>query len=79
LIVEGEPRNVNLAGTFENSRREITATTVAPNHHIRLIGAVEFLIGTAIMKYELLTSNLKFHNRITPSFFAHSPSELSRI
>jgi uncharacterized protein YjeT (DUF2065 family) len=50
LIVEGEPRNVNLAGTFENSRRKITAATVVPNHHIRLIGAVEFLIGTAIMK-----------------------------
>ena len=50
LIVEGEPRNVNLTGTFENSRGKVTATAVVPNHHIRLIRAVEFLVGTAIRK-----------------------------
>ena len=50
LIVEGEPRNVNLTCTFKNSRREVTATPVVPNNNIRLIGAVKFLVGTEIIK-----------------------------
>lgn len=46
LVIEWEPRDVDLTCTFEDTRWHIQARTVVPHHHVCLIGAVEFFIST---------------------------------
>ena len=51
LIIEREPGDVDLAGAAEDAGRDVIAAAVAAHHHIRLVRAVEFLIGTFQMKF----------------------------
>jgi hypothetical protein len=46
LIVERKPRDVNLARTFENSRRYENTATVAVHHDVGRVRAVETLVST---------------------------------
>ncbi len=46
LVVEGEPGDVDLAGGLEYPRRDVSAATVAVDHHIGGICTIKRLIGT---------------------------------
>ena len=52
LIIEREPGDVDLAGAAEDAGRDVIAAAVAAHHHVRLVRAVEFLIGTIQMKFK---------------------------
>lgn len=47
LVVEREPSNIYLASGLEYSGRDIETGSVAPDHDVRRIGAVESLVRTA--------------------------------
>ncbi len=58
LVVEGEPGDVDLARALEDARRDVVAAAVAAHHHVRLVRAVELLVGAArrsIVKYRLIS------------------------
>lgn len=48
LIVEREPRDVDLACRLENTGRYVQATAVIPHHHVRRVRSVESLVGTEV-------------------------------
>ena len=47
LVIEGEPGDVDLAGGLEDARRHVQAAAVVFHDDVCVIGAVEFLVGTA--------------------------------
>ena len=46
LVVEGEPRDVDLAGGLEDAWGNVVAATVAGDYHIGGVSAVETLVST---------------------------------
>ncbi|PRD22378.1 UNVERIFIED_CONTAM: hypothetical protein NCL1_49246, partial [Trichonephila clavipes] len=63
LIIEGEPSDVDLAGALEDARRDVRATAVVSNHHIRVVRSIELLVCTATNTYLVYTKTAKliFH------------------
>ncbi|GFU22162.1 uncharacterized protein NPIL_326731 [Nephila pilipes] len=57
LVIEGEPSDVYLARTFEDARRDVGATAVVPNHHVRVVRSVELLVCTATNTLLVYTEN----------------------
>lgn len=47
LVVEGEPRDVDLARRFENPRRNIQTRTVVSHYHVRWVSAIKSFVGAA--------------------------------
>ena len=45
LIVEREPRNVDLAGRFEDPGRDVSASAAVVDHHVDWVRPVEGLVG----------------------------------
>ena len=50
LVVEGEPRDVDLAHGLEDARRDVDAGAVAAHHHVGLVGGVELLGGGVVQQ-----------------------------
>lgn len=50
LVVEREPRDVDLAGALEDTRRHVHAAAVVPHHHVGGVRPVEPLIRAAQQK-----------------------------
>lgn len=48
LVVEGEPRDVDLARGGEDSRRDVKRLPVAADHHVGLVGGVELVRGGVV-------------------------------
>ena len=46
LVVEGEPRDVNLARGLEDARGDVEAVAVAGHHNLGGVGAVEAFVRT---------------------------------
>lgn len=46
LVVEGKPRDVDLACALEDARRHVQARPVVPYHYVRWVRAVEAFVGT---------------------------------
>ena len=46
LIIEGEPRDINLAGGFKNSRRYLYAGSVFAHHYVDWVRPVESFVST---------------------------------
>jgi len=51
LVIEGEPRDVDLARRLEDPRRHVQTGSVVAHHHVRLVGAVESLIRTVVHQH----------------------------
>jgi len=46
LVIKRKPGNVNFTGALENSWWKVITGAVVANHHICLVSAVKFFIGT---------------------------------
>ncbi len=47
LVVEGEPRDVDLARGLEDAGRDVGAVAGVVHHHVHRVRAVESLVGAA--------------------------------
>ena len=54
LIIEGEPRDVDLAGGHEDAWRDVGAESLVSHHHIGRVGPVKCFTCTEIQR------NVKF-------------------
>lgn len=54
LIIEGEPRDVDLAGGHEDARRDVSAESLVGHHHVGRVGPVKCFTCTEIQR------NVKF-------------------
>ena len=61
LVIEGEPRDVNLAGRLEDARRNVGAHTFTCDNNVCRICTIKSLISTAKKySYDILFSILLF-------------------
>lgn len=59
LVVEGEPRDVDLAGRLEDTGRHVQAGPVVPHHHVGLVCSVESLIRTVVHQHVRLPDAMR--------------------
>ena len=52
LVVEGKPRDVDLARALEDARRDVAAAAVVAHHHVRLVRVVERLVRAATINQQ---------------------------
>lgn len=64
LLVKGEPRDVNLAGAFKYSRRNIRTAAVILYYYVCLKRSVETLVSTVVDKSKLYTKHTQISLRI---------------
>lgn len=67
LIVERKPRDVDLARTFEYTRRYEHTATVAVHHHVGCVRAVETFVGAETNDYvqRYPASDCRFDTTVT--------------
>lgn len=68
LVVKREPCNVYLAGALKDAWRDVEAAAVARDHHVRLVGPVELLVG-AVFKVLVVSTGSVCCQCLLHSFF----------
>ena len=60
LVVEREPRDVDFAGRLEDPRRNVRATTVVGDHHVRGVSPVKGFVSALVVNYVRIKSLFNF-------------------